>query len=146
MRYKLTDLPKRHHKEALEQMGHIGTPNPTESLLGANSAVLERFRGAPRPLLNKLEARFKAILESRGYSVMCQAITLRLDPPFRSYTADLAILICGVELWLFEVKGPHRFREKGIAKAALAAKTYPQIPIILADWDGNQWKESRLGQ
>lgn len=146
MRYKLTDLPKRHHKEALEQMGHIGTPNPTESLLGANSAVLERFKGAPRPLLNRLEGRFKAILEERGQAVMSQAITLRLDPPFKRYTADLAYIDRLGHLYLVEVKAHHRFREKGIAKAALAAKTYPQIPIILADWDGKQWKESRLGQ
>ena len=43
-----------------------------------------------------------------------------------------------------EVKGPHRFREKGIAKAALAAKTYPMFRFALFDWTKEGWKESVL--
>lgn len=104
----------------------------------------------PKARLNKRETLCKAILVSRGITeIMEQAITLRLDPPFKSYTPDLAYWDRGVwqghgRLILVEVKGPHRFRRAGIAKAALAAKTYPQFHFELFDWDGKQWKESVL--
>lgn len=100
-----------------------------------------------KALLNKTESRWKAEMIRRGMKaeqIMEQAITLRLDPPYQRYTADLAYLIHGFELCLVEVKGPHRFRRAGIAKAALAAKTYPQFRFELKDWDGKQWKESVL--
>lgn len=99
--------------------------------------------------LNKRETIWKLILEVRGITgIMEQAITLRLDPPFKSYTPDLAYfrktdIVSGI-LILVEVKGPHRFRRAGIAKAALAAKTYPQFRFELADWTGKEWKESVL--
>lgn len=96
-----------------------------------------------RPLLNETEQRWRTVLEARGYKILQQAITLALDPPFRSYRPDLAY-IKGTYLTLVEVKGPHRFREKGIAKAALAAKTYPQFRFELADWTGSEWKESEF--
>ena len=96
-----------------------------------------------RPLLNKTEQRWCNILEGRGFTVMRQAITLALSPPFKSYRPDLAVFEEG-RLVLWEVKAKHRFREKGIAKAALAAKTYPQLRFKLADWTGAGWKESVL--
>ncbi len=94
--------------------------------------------------LNKTETRFRDILRSRQYNpIWEQAITLKLNPPFKSYKPDLAYMR-GTALTFVEVKGPHRFRERGIAKAALAAKTYPQLTFILADWNGKEWKESVL--
>lgn len=96
-----------------------------------------------RRSLNKSETKYCAILESKGYKVRKQSITLALDPPYKSYTPDLAYKV-GFALVLVEVKGPHRFREKGIAKAALAAKTYPEFTFLLADWVGGQWKETIL--
>lgn len=98
-----------------------------------------------KPRLNKTETRWKAVLESRGVTgIMEQAITLRLDPPFKSYKPDLAYHTPTGGLCFVEVKGPHRFRKAGIAKAALAAKTYPQFRFELADWTGKEWKESVL--
>jgi hypothetical protein len=97
----------------------------------------------PKSLLNKTEARWLAVLEGRGHAVLKQAITLRLDPPFKSYRPDMSYVYCG-KLTLVEVKGPHRFREKGIARAALAAKTYPMFRFELADWTAKGWKESVL--
>ena len=96
-----------------------------------------------KPLLNKTESRYCCMLESAGIKVMKQAITLRLDPPYKSYTPDLAY-VGQFGLTLVEVKGPHRFRRAGIAKAALAAKTYSQFRFELADWSGSQWKKSTL--
>lgn len=82
---------------------------------------------------------------SRGVvGILEQAITLRLDPPFKSYRPDLAYINCTGGLVFTEVKGPHRFRRAGIAKAALAAKTYPHFLFVLVEWDGHQWKESVL--
>jgi hypothetical protein len=95
-----------------------------------------------------LESKWKfRCIEQRPWlwngGLLEQAITLRLDAPFRSYRPDFAFTNAQ-QLWLVEVKGPHRFREKGIAKAALAAKTYPMFTFLLAEWDGKQWKETVL--
>ena len=97
-----------------------------------------------QPLLNKTEQRCRDILMARGYEVLEQAITLRLDPPFKSYRPDLAYPHHRWGLVFVEVKGPHRFREKGIAKAALAAKTYPMFRFLLFDLTKDGWKESVL--
>ncbi len=110
----------------------------------------KRIRQSTKPLLNVTEQRYCNILESCGRQcspVFKQAFTLRLDPPYKSYTPDLAYFSHGngyPALTFVEVKGPHRFRKAGIAKAALAAKTYPQFRFELADWDGKQFKESVL--
>ncbi len=93
-----------------------------------------------KPLLNKTEIRARDILRAKQYSpIWEQAFTLRLSPPFRSYTPDLAYMN-GTYLTFVECKGPHRFREKGIAKAALAAKTYPAFRFELWDWKGDRFK------
>ena len=98
-----------------------------------------------RPSLNKTERRCRDILLARGYRpILEQAITLRLDPPFKSYRPDLAYVKESTHLVFCEVKGPHRFREKGIAKAALAAKTYPMFRFELFEWTDRGWKESVL--
>ncbi len=97
-----------------------------------------------KPLSNKTERRFRAILEAREYNpIWEQAITLRLDAPFTSYRPDYATFKGGY-LWFYEVKAPHRFARAGIAKAALAAKTYPQFKFILAMWEDGQFKETVL--
>lgn len=114
----------------------------TNSFLGQIEAENPRKPRAPKPLLNQTEARYCTILESQGLKVLKQAITLHLDPPFKRYTPDLAYVSNG--LVLLEVKGSHRFREKGIAKAALAAKTYPEFRFELAEWTGSEWKVSVL--
>lgn len=100
--------------------------------------------GVPKPLLNKTEQRCCDHLESNGFRVRKQAITLRLDPPYKSYRPDLAYVSVIYGLIFVETKGPHRFREKGIAKAALAAKTYPEFRFELWDWDGKKWKTTVL--
>lgn len=94
-------------------------------------------------LLNKTEYRYCFILEARGLEVLKQAITLRLDPPYKSYKPDLAYL-GQFGLTFVEVKAKHRFYEKGVAKAALAAKTYPQFRFELAVWENNEWRETVL--
>ncbi len=97
-----------------------------------------------KPLLNQTESRWLAVLQSRSYNpILQQAITLRLDPPFKSYRADLAY-VRGTYLTLVEVKGIQPFARAGIAKAAVAAKTYPQFRFELAEWTKEGWKESVL--
>lgn len=118
----------------------------TVSVINKEEVLLPRIRKprAPKPLLNGLETKWCSIIVCRGFTPLKQAITLRLDPPYRSYTADLAYISYDDKLVLVEVKGPHRFRRAGIAKAALAAKTYPCFRFELADWDGKQWTETTL--
>lgn len=95
--------------------------------------------------LNKLETRYRDILLRRGENPLEQAITLALDPPFKSYRPDLAYVSAVYGLVFIETKGPHRFREKGIAKAALAAKTYPMFRFELVEYDkDNGWKTTLL--
>ncbi len=124
--------------------------NPNQSFVARNphlyspqKQVVASAARAAKPLLNKLESRYCALLEARGWTVLKQAIRLRLDPPFSFYTPDLAGYYTGT-FCFFEVKGRHRFREKGIAKAALAAKTYPMFTFLLAEWTGSEWKETLL--
>ncbi len=97
-----------------------------------------------KPLLNQTEQRYCDRLEASGYAVLKQAVTLRMDPPYQSYRPDLAYIDSRGALVFVEVKGPHRFRERGIAKAALAAKTYPMFRFDLADWTGHDFKVSVL--
>ncbi len=104
----------------------------------------KRIRQSAKPLLNRTEQRYCDRLEGCGVKVFKQAITLRLDPPYKSYKPDLAFVSDVFGLVFVEIKGPHRFRRAGIAKAALAAKTYPQFRFELADWVNGEWKESVL--
>jgi hypothetical protein len=124
--------------------------NPTQDFIARNphlyspqKQVVASAERAAKPLLNGLESRYCAILESRGWTVLKQAIRLRLGIPYKSYTPDLAYLREG-RLVLVEVKGRHRFREKGIAKWALTSKTYPMFTFLLAEWTGSEWKETLL--
>lgn len=95
--------------------------------------------------LNQTEQRYKDRMIAQGITdIREQAITLKLDPPFKSYRADLSYVTMHNSLCLVEVKGPHRFRRAGIAKVALAAKTYPEFAFLLAEWDGKEWKETGL--
>lgn len=127
--------------EAVERPDVAGQP-PGPSLSSRHSARLSISTDEAK--LNKTEQRCRDLLLERGYyPILEQAITLRLDPPFTSYRPDL-VYVKGTHLTLVEVKGPHRFREKGIAKAALAAKTYPMFRFELFDWTNKGWKESVL--
>lgn len=174
MRYRIFDLPPRHRAEAMKQLSGAGTGNikadtlslghaAAQEAVGGSASLPARTRqsraGDPThiptagpkpaahvasPLLNKTEQRFRDLLLARGYHpILEQAITLRLDPPFKSYRPDLAY-IKGTYLVLVEVKAPHRFSRAGIAKAALAAKTYPMFRFELFMWTKAGWKEFLL--
>ncbi len=117
---------------------------PTPAKIVAPAPAVKR-RAISLRGLNKTEARYRDLLKARGRTLILeQAITLSLDPPFRSYRPDLAFIDPAGALWLYEVKGPHRFRRAGIAKVALAAKTYPMFQFILAEWTKEGWKETSL--
>jgi len=103
----------------------------------------KRLRQSGKPLLNELEKSWRNVLIASGHKVLEQAITLRLDPPFKRYRPDLAYQLHGT-LVLVECKGHHRFREKGIARVALAAKTYPMFRFELVERNGVDWKISAM--
>ena len=123
--------------------------NPNQSFVARNPHLYSPQKQVvatrqPKQLLNKTEARYCARLEAHGLTVLKQAIRLRMPPPFSFYTPDLAYVGDGV-LVIVEVKGPHRFRRAGIAKAALAAKEYSGVfTFLLAEWTGSEWKETLL--
>lgn len=135
--------------ELVRSPARAGDAGP-ESGSNSNARVAakrsKRIRQSSKPLLNKLEEKCKELLKDRGIvGILEQAITLKLDTPFRSYRPDLAFLDRS-GLTFIEVKGPHRFRRAGIAKVALAAKSYPQFRFVLFDWIGDRWKEVVLSQ
>jgi len=143
LRHYQMKTAKQHNAELIGEAGPISDPlGPLKSQLDYVPA--KRVRQSSKPLMNKTELRWAAELKARqiGY-VLEQAITLRLDPPFKSYRPDIAV-VCAGEVRFWEVKAPHRFAQKGIAKAALAAKTYPQFEFTLAMWDGKRWEETKL--
>lgn len=137
----MSGLPSNPLPSLMKRNPHLWPPACREDV-PIPTASPKRIRQSGKALLNKTEGKWKAILDMRGITgILEQAITLRLDPPFKSYRPDMAYIRDG-QLTLVEVKGPHRFREKGIARAALAAKTYPMFRFELADWTANGWKES----
>ena len=130
------------HPLVKASLGGLATGEGSHSESEAPS-LMKGLRPAKRIReLNKTEARWADVLAGRGYSpVLKQCITLALDPPFTSYRPDLAYWK-RQGLIFVEVKGEHRFKEKGIAKVALAAKTYPMFRFELVQWTGTEWKES----
>ena len=102
--------------------------------------------GKPKPLLNKTETRAKEVMRTLfANPILEQAITLRLDPPFKSYRPDLAVvLLASGQLCFIEVKAPHKYARAGIAKAACAAKTYPQFRFELWMWKDGKFEVTVL--
>ena len=143
---KIEDFNPRLQAQIREQLlgEKVGKPNRFQEGLAPVPAGSNPARPTLKPLLNKTETRCRDLIRARGYDpILEQAITLRLDPPFKSYRPDLAYV--GVTgLTLVEVKAPHRFARAGIAKAALAAKTYPMFRFELFMRTKNGWQESVL--
>lgn len=146
----MTGIPDNPSESFKRRNPHLYPPNlrqnrsETHQNVSDHTKIPTRASKRLKPLLNKLETRHRDILVGMGIKVLEQAITLRLDPPYRSYTPDLAY-VGDDGLTLLEIKGPHRFREKGIAKAALAAKTYPMFDFILVEWTKDKrWKLTGL--
>lgn len=105
----------------------------------------------PEDNLNLTERRYLAKLRERhaDQAIGIQCITLRLSKDLR-YTPDICLYNDSMRFLRFiEVKGPHRFREKGILKVKMAARLYPQFDFWLCEWDlgGNKaWKETLLSK
>lgn len=131
------------HNRRFPVPGQTRKPDGVVSIPPNPADAVQPILAPKKALLNKTEKRWCAVLEGRGYKVMKQAITLRLDPPFSSYRPDLACFEEG-QLVVWEVKAPHRFARAGIAKAACAAKTYSCFTFKLAMWTKEGWKESVL--
>lgn len=138
--WKLHDLPPKLRAQAERQLA----ARPLEE----QPVVTTQHPKAPKPLLNKLESAWLAWFKAtHAEVVLTQAITLRLDPPFTSYRPDFAYMdLSHGELVLVEVKGQHRFREKGIAKVALAAKTYPLFTFVLYERVDGYWKSTVMSK
>lgn len=135
-----------------DRPGHARADRPPETA-GAKSAS-DRARIKDKPVgttpeerLNKLERRWLAVLRANYPNpIGIQNITLRLSDRTR-YRPDLNVFWNG-KLRLWETKGPHRFREKGILKLKWAAKEYPFFDFYLVTWDkdSQKWTETRIAK
>lgn len=61
-----------------------------------------------------------------------------------TYTPDFDVRTRDGVQSFYEVKAPHRFKEKGILKLKFAAQTYPEAEFYLAEKKKGSWKVSRI--
>ena len=125
---------------------------PSQQLISAVVNGQLKFK-PKKPLLNKLESDWKAVLEAReeGATILCQAITFRLGDGL-SYRPDFVVIhrfskeggFWTYRIDAYETKGQHRFREKGKIKLFAAARIIPWINWVLVTRDGGKWKERTI--
>ena len=115
-----------------------GKPTPAAPEI----APAKRIRQNAKPLLNKLETEWLAVLTARlGPSAIIHAQALRFRlANGHFYKPDFCAMV-GTYLTAWEVKGPHAFRG-GFENLKVAATLYPDIRWILV-WkqDGRWWEQ-----
>lgn len=89
--------------------------------------------------LNKTEREWKAILESRGYIVHVQTITLLLAEGCR-YTPDFWALEPDGTITFWDSKGGHVW-EDSIIKQKTAAVMFPMFRFVQAQKKAGKWTE-----
>jgi len=89
--------------------------------------------------LNKTEREWKAMLESRGYVVHVQSITLTLAERC-TYTPDFWALEPDGTITLWDSKGGHVW-EDSIIKQKTAAAMFPMFKFVQAQKKGGKWTE-----
>ena len=135
---------RRAEKDVVTEPGTIAPETMVRPV--KSSAYPSISRG---PKLNKLERDWLAVLKTRWLErgIFVQSIKLRLADGVW-YIPDFVVFDfnqyeeCAIRA--YETKGPHRFREKGILKAKMAAETFKQITFYLVTRKDGQWKEEQL--
>lgn len=61
-----------------------------------------------------------------------------------TYTPDFDVRDRDGTTLYFEVKAPHRHREKGVLKLKFAAQSYPESEFYLCEKKKGQWKVTRV--
>lgn len=102
----------------------------------------KRIRQNHKPELNKLEREFQAHLEydCPGGFIYPQSIRFKLANGIW-YKPDFVLFLpLSLQLWAYEVKGPHAFRG-GFENLKVAASRYPQIVWYLVWKQDGGWKK-----
>jgi len=118
----------------------------------------KRIRQDPKPLLNKLEAEFLAMLQGHHPSatIWKQALRWKLGNGIW-YKPDLVAFVANfplsyqmegppikiIKLTCWEVKGPHSFRG-GFENLKVAAGLYPEIAWELVWKEQGEWKKQQV--
>lgn len=103
----------------------------------------KRIRQSSKPLLNKLETEFLAVLE-KDWPPSCirpQAKRFKLGNGIW-YKPDFTIVTGGKER-AYEVKGPHAFRG-GFENLKVFAHQWPEVRVILAWKENGEWKSQEV--
>jgi hypothetical protein len=125
--------------------GEVAVPTASTAQVPRQPSISQskRIRQDKKP--NKLESDWLSVLKVRLPTVnwRYEHIRLRLNgggfyvPDFTGH------VVC--KIVIYECKGRHRFREKGIYKFRLAAEQYPEFEFILVERGTAGWKETRYG-
>lgn len=102
----------------------------------------KRLRQSTKPLMNKLETEYCAVLESIWSIVFKQAVRFRLGNGIW-YKPDFFVMDAQIKPIAVEVKGPHAFRG-GFENLKVAASLYPQIKWLLVWKQDGQWQEQEI--
>ena len=96
--------------------------------------------------MNQLETDWLQVLKIRMPNVNWRYEDIKLKLRGGStYLPDFVGLVNGVVM-IYECKGQHRFREKGIYKLRLAAEQYPEFLFTLVQRQTDGWKETVYGR
>jgi hypothetical protein len=136
----IADLPPRFQEQVRQQLAAVPAPRtvPAGAVLPARSVATPRLRQRQGDGLNKTERAFKAWLESRFVTVLCQSITLRLANGVR-YTPDFVTVDSESRfLTAYEVKG--FMRDDAAVKLKVAASVFSWIRFNLVTRAGGAWQ------
>lgn len=124
--------------------GHGGEGGAEHDFIEAvNQPKPKRIRQNSKPLLNKLESEFAALLTARGWLFHSQSVTLKLANGVR-YTPDFFSFRSFVgNPFAWEVKGRHAW-EDSLLKLKFAAKEYPGIKFFLVWKENGKWCEQEV--
>lgn len=138
----MDDIPRLHISEATRRRNpHLYGPPQSSSAPVPLVTPGKRLRQSQKPLLNKLETRWFAVLQTtlpKGIVIHAQAMRFELARGIW-YKPDFAAFVAGT-LNAWEVKGPRAFRG-GFENLKVAATVFPEVVWKLVWEDGGQWRE-----
>lgn len=140
MGYKFSELPLRVQKLVLD----VSAPK-TPRQIGQVAQSPVKVKGVQNKSERDFYVSYLLPREQSGefYRVQYESLALPIahrcvyNPDFIAGTADN-------ETCIFEVKAPHRFKEKGILKLKFAAQTYPEYQFYHAEKKAGKWIVKRI--
>lgn len=121
----------------------IPTPDHQITVGGIEKPAPKRIRQSSKPLLNKLETEWFNICK-QAYPEDCHVVPQGIRFMLGNgiwYKPD--IVVFGVSVYAYEVKGPHAFRG-GFENLKVAAHKYQHISWSLVWKENGQWQEQKV--